>query len=175
MLLLTARRWLLAYAVLTAPANAPEPDLSRAELYAVRRLAVQLELIEASEAGYASLEACRRGWFALHDCPTLADCGRLPNQRTCLDMRDGWRAYRDWLGRVTIMRRHQAAAIQREMDEAHEAAYCWSLAVDAQSRDRHLQLRRQSLREIRDRVGPATWARMADPATRGYDVGMPAP
>jgi hypothetical protein len=158
--------YLLAVALLTAPADAAEanvnPDLYVNLRPTLQQLAIQWEILDPREVRYvltrsedfdSDLKLLRRRYHELADAPPLCDSNRFPEPEAIDELILFNRAYRQYLEqRRTIDTLHQEEwrAAAEETDHFYGM---WDLIRDARSSSWPVPQRRAALKRLRELLG----------------------
>jgi hypothetical protein len=162
--------YLLAVALLTAPADGPQPeinpDLCPSLRSALQQLAIQWETLDPREARYvlarsedfeSDLNLLRRRYEEFADVPPLSDCGRLPDLAVIDDLLAFNRAYRQHLeGRRTIDLVHREG-LREAVQETDRLYQVWGTIRDARFDHYYVTVRRQALKRLRATLGPEAY------------------
>lgn len=164
--------YLLAAALLTAPADAPDPVHSPAFFAAMRPalqdLALQWELLDPREVRFIlarhedfanDLAMLRRRYAELHDAPLLCDGYRFPDRGLINDMLSFNRAYRQSLDvrqPIELARADELRAVLQEVDHLYQV---YDKLRDARCEYYYVTVRRQALKQLRELVGAETYYR----------------
>ncbi len=157
--------YLLAVALLTAPADCPEPNVpdNYAALSPVlQTLAIDWEILDPREVRYvltrpedfaSDLKLLRRRYHELLGAPPLGDGLRFPERSVISDMLAFNRSYRQHLDNrlaVELVRAHELQEAEQEADRLYQI---WDLVRDARCDYYYVTVRRQALKRLRDLVG----------------------
>ncbi len=159
--------YLLALALLTAPPDSPEaavtPDVCASLSPTLQTLAIQWEILDPREVRYvltrsedfaSDLKLLRRRYQELATAPPLSDCYRFPDRSTISDLLAFNRAYRQNLDSrmpVELVRSWELREALQETDRLYQV---WDLVRDARCDYYYVTVRRQSLKRLRESIGP---------------------
>ncbi len=168
--------YVLAVAVLTAPPGTGDQPLPAKELAhlrpAVRQVALSWELLDWRELKYvlareedfdADLDFLRQRRRSLADAPPLTDSLRLPDRSLACDFLAFNRAYREHLKRRETTGTPWPEAVRETLRETDQLYDVWDVVRDARSECYYVTVRRQALKALRDKIGPAAYASAALP------------
>lgn len=161
--------YLLAFALLTTPAGAPDiPGIEHYERLrpTLQDLAVQWEILDPREVRYilarsedfqSDLNLLRRRYRELVDAPSLQDCVRFPDRATVNDLLSFNRAYRQNLDvRQPVELGHwwELRTVLQETDQLYQV---WDLVRDARCEYYYVTVRRQALKRLREVLGDSSY------------------
>ena len=158
--------YLLAAALLTAPADLPEPG-PPAEAFATLRaplqtLAVEWELLDPREVRYvlarpedflSDLNLLRRRYAELSDAPPVGDCFRFPDRTTVNELLAFNRAYRQY---IDVRQPGEPARwweLRTALQETDYLYQVWDTVRDARCEYYYVTVRRQALKRLREMLG----------------------
>lgn len=158
--------FLLAAALLTAPADAPEmtvaPEIHARLQPALQTLALQWEILDPREVRYvltraedfeADLQLLRRRYHDLADAPPLADANRFPERAVVADLLAFNRSYRQHLdARMSVEFVHWWE-LREALQEADQLYQVWDTVRDARCDYYYVTVRRQALKRLREAIG----------------------
>jgi hypothetical protein len=163
--------YVLAVAALTVAPGAgdkPPPAKKLAHLRpAVRQVALSWELLDRRELTYvlareedfdADLDFLRQRRRNLADAPPLDDCLRFPDRTLACDYLAFNRAYRKHLARREMTGTPWPEEVRAAMRETDQLYDVWDALRDARSECYYVTVRREALKALRERIGPAAYA-----------------
>jgi hypothetical protein len=172
-----ALEYLLAVALLTAPAEGCEPcanpDLYPTLLPTLQQLAIEWEILDPREVRYvlarsedfaADLQLLQRRYREFADAPPLCDSERLPDPKTISELLTFNRAYRQYLADRWALGQHGARGLRETIQETDALYQVWDTIRDARYDYFYVTVRRQALRRLRDALG-----------SEAYDTGCLPP
>jgi hypothetical protein len=162
--------YLLAVALLTAPADAPEPAVNP-DLYlnlrpTLQQLAIQWEILDPREVRYvltrsedfsSDLKLLRRRYQELADAPPLCECYRFPDRATISDLLAFNRAYRQHLDSRQSVELVHWWELREAIQETDRLYQVWDTIRDARCDYYYVTVRRQALKRLRDTLGPEAY------------------
>jgi hypothetical protein len=163
--------YVLAVALLTAPAGPPEGDSLPEHACLIRpmqSLALQWEILDPREtrcvlAGPGAFEAdlrlVQRRHRELADAPPLIDSKRFPVREVACDLLTFNRAYHT---HATLVRDSEGKArpeLAAAVAETEQLYHVWDLVRDAGSDCYYVTFRRQALAALREAIGRSDYAR----------------
>ncbi len=169
---MTGAEVVLAFYLLTAPVSCcPEapPETARwpAVQSAVRKLAVEWEILDERETGYIlakpeefgiDVNLLRKRYQELKGVPRIAEAQRLPDRDTCCEMIKFNRSYRKSLDNRHLLETDRAHDIQTAIRETDRLYAVWDSVRDARCDMYYITVRRHALRKLRDLVGEESYA-----------------
>ena len=165
--------YLLALALLTAPADAPAPStISAGVRDAARSLAVGWEILDWRETNYvladlnevaADLRLLRGRRADLADAPHLGEANRLPTRDAVQNALAFNAAYQGYLRAEIALHAEYSWELHETLREATSLREVWDLANDVRSEYYWVSVRRQALKRLKGRVGFAAWCSGAMP------------
>lgn len=157
---------LMATALLSAPADTPEPTPTAEEWPALQAalhaVAIQWEILDPREARYVlsrpedfqnDLNLLRRRHKDLADAPLLADAQRFPDRGAVNEMLAFNRAYRRHLDGRQPMESDRSTPLQAALRETDKLYQVWDSVRDARCDFYYVTVRRQALKKLRDTLG----------------------
>jgi len=162
--------YLLAVALLTAPADAPEPNVNP-DLYlnlrpTLQQLAIQWEILDPREVRYvltrsedftSDLKLLRRRYHELADAPPLYDCHRFPDRSAISDLLAFNRAYRQHLDSRQSVELVHWWELREAIQETDRLYQVWDTIRDARCDYYYVTVRRQALKRLRETLGPEAY------------------
>jgi hypothetical protein len=158
--------YLLAAALLTAPVEAPEPNLT-AEVYAklqpvLKTLALQWEILDPREVQYvltraedcaADLKLLRRRYHELADAPPVHDSLRFPDRSAISDFLAFNRSYRQHIDSRQSLEPTHWWELNEALQETDRLYHIWDTVRDARCDYYYVNVRRQALKRLRELLG----------------------
>jgi hypothetical protein len=162
--------YVLAVALLSAPADTVDPP-EAAQRYAylqptLQAVAIEWEILDPREARFfltrdedfvSDLNILRRRHADLADAPPLYDCIRFPNRDVVDDMLTFSRAYRQNLEARMTMETIGWWDLYEAHVEADQLYEVWDLVRDSVCDYYYVTVRRQALKQIKEKVGDAAY------------------
>lgn len=158
--------YIMALALLTAPVDRPEAELTPATFETLREplqtLAIEWEILDPRETRYvlarpeefnADLTLLRRRYQELADAPPWEDGVRFPDRVQINDLLAFNRAYRKHIADrrpVELAHSWQLEAVLRETDQLYTI---WETVKDARGECYYVTIRRQALKKLRELLG----------------------
>jgi hypothetical protein len=162
--------YILAAALLSAPADAGEPEGATATYASlapvVQQVALRWEVLDPREARYvltrqedykSDMALLRRRCYDLLDAPPLADCVRFPPRSEVTQMLSFNRSYREHLEKCKGVDRHLAWEYEEALREADRLYQIWDAIRDTRCEYYYITVRRQALKRVRDTIGPEAY------------------
>ena len=162
--------YLLAVALLTAPADGPDPTVNP-DLYAtlqptLQALAIKWEILDPREVRYvlarpedfaSDLKLLRRRYHDLQDAPPLFDCQRFPDRATISDLLAFNRAYRAHLDSRQSVELVHWWELREAIHETDQLYQVWDTIRDARCEYYYVTVCRQALKRLRETLGPEAY------------------
>lgn len=139
----------------------------------MQAIAVDQEIMDKREERYilnreidfaADVKVLRERYQSLKDVPRISDALRLPSRDLTNELMSFNRAYRQQIEAKRGIWRAWAPDIDEAIKEADQLYQIWDSIRDARSELYYITVRRQALKQLRDKLG-----------AEGYDAGVIPP
>ena len=158
--------YVLALALLTAPADAPAPAVATHDFAivqsAIQKLAIERQLLDPREKPFvlarpryfqADLAMLRQRYHELIDAPPVHDSLRFPDRAMVNDALAFNRAYRRQIDGRQPREPSRWWEVRNALDEADYLYEIWDNVRDARCEYYYITVRRQALKKLRELIG----------------------
>lgn len=158
--------YVLAFALLTAPPDAPDPSVSL-EVYQqlqspIEKLALEWEIMDDREVGFlltkhhefaAEIRMLRRRYDDHRDSPMLQDSYRFPDRDIIHDLLSFNRSYRQHLETRMTIETVRWWELHEALQETDRLYYIWDSVREARCHHSYITSRRHALKRLRELLG----------------------
>ncbi len=163
-------QYLMAAALLTQPAESPQPPPGP-EYFAIlkgplQQLAVQWEILDPREVRYvlarpedftSDLNLLRRRYQELNDAPPLSDSHRFPDRTAINELLAVNRTFRQNIDVRQPGEPSRWWELHSVLQETDNLYHVWDTVRDARCEYYYVTVRRQALQRLRDLLGPQAY------------------